>query len=130
MATPSGKVVRQMNKKEMLIEFGSRVKMLRKQKGMTMDELAEKAGYNSRSSISMIEAGKRDVPKSRIIDMANALGVDMYFLIFGDMSDDEPKEVSSELTLSTKEIELIIEYRNMSQKEQDLLLKVLKAKED
>ena len=51
------------------------IKRLREQLGMSQDELAEKTGYTSRSSIAKIEKGLVDLQQSKIISFANALGV-------------------------------------------------------
>ena len=51
------------------------IKNLREELGMSQDELAEKAGYTSRSSIAKIEKGLVDLQQSKIISFANALGV-------------------------------------------------------
>ena len=42
--------------------------------GMSQDELAKKVGYTSRSSITKIESGKVDIPRSKIEEFAKALG--------------------------------------------------------
>lgn len=51
------------------------IKKLREELGMSQDELAEKTGYTSRSSIAKIEKGLVDLQQSKIINFANALGV-------------------------------------------------------
>lgn len=43
--------------------------------GMTQDELAKLSGYADRTSIAKIESGKTDLPQSKILSIANALGV-------------------------------------------------------
>ena len=55
--------------------FGDNVKRVRESRGMSQDELAKKAGYSGRSTISCIETGKRDCPQKQIFAIANALGV-------------------------------------------------------
>lgn len=65
-------------KQEFLIAFGNRVRQLRIEKQMSLDELARKCGYtsdNARSSIQKIEAGKSDIPASKISLIAKALEV-------------------------------------------------------
>ena len=50
------------DKKAFLEQFGNRVKQTRIEKGMTLEELANRIGYtteNARSSVQKIEAGKR-----------------------------------------------------------------------
>lgn len=55
--------------------FGKNVKRIREAKGLSQDELAKRAGYTSRSTISCIESGKRDCSQKQIFLIANALGV-------------------------------------------------------
>lgn len=65
-------------KQEFLIGFGNRIRKLRTNKQLSLDELARKCGYNSenaRSSIQKIEAGKSDIPASKIKLLAQALEV-------------------------------------------------------
>ena len=63
------------NREDYLRNFGERVKQIRTAKGMSQDELAIKSGYTSRSTISKIEHGRADVPRSQIVLIAQALGV-------------------------------------------------------
>lgn len=58
-----------------------RIKKKRIELGMTQDELANKTGFTSRSSISKIESGENDIPQSRIIDFAKALNVSPGYLM-------------------------------------------------
>ena len=50
--------------------FGERVKERRIELGWTQEELAEKMGYKSKSSINKIELGINDVTQSKIIKFA------------------------------------------------------------
>lgn len=63
--------------------LGLRVKQLRKMKGMSMQELAEKAGYDSKSSIFRIENGQNDISHRKLVQLANALGVSVKELVDG-----------------------------------------------
>ena len=62
------------------------IKELRTKNGMSQDELAKKAGYTSRSTISCIESGKRDCTQKQILALANALGVSP-----GELLEDNEK---------------------------------------
>lgn len=53
-----------------------RLKELREQNNLTQDTLAKKSGL-PRSTISMIETGKRNVSISKLIQIANALDRDL-----------------------------------------------------
>lgn len=57
------------------------IKNRRLQLGMSQEELAEKMGYTSRSSIAKIEAGVNDIPQSKIEAFAKALHTTPRFLM-------------------------------------------------
>ena len=69
------------------------IKRLRLEQNMTQDELAQKVGYTSRSSINKIESGKVDLPQSKIVEFASVLGVTPSQLMgwhdVGDETDDD-----------------------------------------
>jgi transcriptional regulator with XRE-family HTH domain len=54
---------------------GQIIKMLREERGMTQEQLAEQMGYSHKSSINKIELGKADLPQSKLIEFARILGV-------------------------------------------------------
>ncbi len=56
-------------------EIGEIIRKLREEKGMSQEDLAEKVGYGSRSSINKIEMGKNDIPRKKIDAFAKALDV-------------------------------------------------------
>ena len=62
------------------VEFGLRLKELRKEKGLSQEELSEASGLH-RTYISDIERGERNVSLKNIEKIAKALGVDMKELI-------------------------------------------------
>lgn len=55
--------------------LGDNVKRIRIEKGLSQDELAQRVGYTSRSTISCIESGKRDCSQRQIVALADALGI-------------------------------------------------------
>lgn len=57
-----------------------RIRMLRKNAGMSQDELAHKCGYSEKSMISRIESGAIDLPFSKVEVFATALNVDAAYL--------------------------------------------------
>lgn len=60
--------------------IGERVKILRTRKNMTQEELAEKLGYKSKSSVAHIENG-RDIPRSMIVKLADILDTSPAYLM-------------------------------------------------
>ena len=75
-----------------LLEFGKRIKERRLFLKMTQDELAQKSGYTSRSSINKIELGLVDPPQSKIIALAQSLGVSPTYLLDGEKNESNNNE--------------------------------------
>lgn len=71
--------------------IGNAIKNRRTELGMTQDELAEKTGYKTRSSINKIEKGFNDLPRNKIEMFARALDVPQSFFLdeSSDMTLDE-----------------------------------------
>lgn len=63
------------------MELYKRIKELREDRHMSQEELALKTGYTSRTSIAKIEAGKIDLPQSKIVLFAKALGTTVSYLM-------------------------------------------------
>ena len=61
-------------------KVGNRIKALRKEKGLSQDDLACDANI-SRSTISMIETARNDITLSKIKKIAKALDVEPYELL-------------------------------------------------
>jgi len=95
--------------------FGGRVKEARRSIGMSQDELAQKLGYESKSSISMIECGKQDLPLSKIYEVAEALGVSVSFLVDGDANRFPPlfKTVPGDLVVKSSDQALVEHYMRL-----------------
>lgn len=64
-----------------LIDIGKRIKQRRLELGMSQEELANKCGYKSRSTINKIELGVNDIPRSKIKAFATALNTSPAYLI-------------------------------------------------
>ena len=88
---------------DFLFELGKRIKALRLKCNFTQEELAQKTGYTSRSSINKIEKGLVDIPQSKISEFASALGVTPTYIIFGDEKLNEETPEEPKLTEGEKE---------------------------
>ena len=71
-------------KLEILVSFGEVVRNARKAKGLSQEELAEKAGLH-RTYIGMIERGEKNLTLSNIFKIAQALETPMSEL-FNNLS--------------------------------------------
>jgi len=59
---------------------------LRKQHGLSQDQLAEKLGYQTGVSVSNIEAGKSPIDVNKLCLLAKILKTDLHALITGEPS--------------------------------------------
>lgn len=71
---------------------GRRIKMLRIKKGYSQTKLAEMVGYKDKTAIAKIEAGKVDLPLSKIMAFSTALSTDMYYLLDNISDMEEPQK--------------------------------------
>ena len=101
------------------IKIGERIKRLRISQKLTQDELAIRSGYTSRSSINKIEKGLVDLPRSKIVDIANALGTTPSYLMGWEDETPAPELNESERAW----IEL---YRKLSPDVRELFFPILK----
>lgn len=69
--------------------IGERVKLARKKKGMTQEELANQLGYKSKSSVTHIENG-RDIPRAMVSQLAKILDVTPSYLM--GWEDEKPTD--------------------------------------
>ena len=69
-----------MAKKKILTVFGDRVRELRKEKGLSQEELSFKADLH-RTYIGMIERAEKNITLINIEKIAKALGVDIKELL-------------------------------------------------
>jgi len=67
------------SKEKILINFGKRVRKFRKEKGLSQEQLAFKAGLH-RTYIGMIERAEKNITLVNIEKIANALEVDIIEL--------------------------------------------------
>jgi len=65
-----------MSKRKILIAFGERVRELRKEKGLSQEELSYKADLH-RTYIGMIERAEKNITLTNIEKIAKALEVDI-----------------------------------------------------
>ena len=84
--------------------IGERIRDRRIELGMTQDELAQKVGYKSRSSVNKIESS-RSLPLSKVQKMADALDTSPSFLMGWDDSQDPQDNVPITEQYDQEEVE-------------------------
>lgn len=85
--------------------IGIRIKQRREELNMTQEELANKLGYKSKSTINKIEAGINDIVQSKVFSFAEALDTTAAHLMGWDIEN-------SDTTQSLSNIENIIPLPN------------------
>ena len=83
------------------MELYKRIRERREELNMSQEELANKLGYKSRSSINKIEMGENDIPQSKIKAFADALQTTPAYL----MGWDEKYNKDGKLAKEVKKIE-------------------------
>lgn len=98
---------------------GENILLMRKQLGLTQEELAKRMGYKSKSTINKIELGINDIPQSKIAQFAEVLCTTPAHL----MGWDEEETNSPEEPKLTEGEKLILEaYRRASNDVKPLLV--------
>lgn len=78
-----------MKDSEILKAFGVRVKTLRKQKGWTQKELAEKISVRF-PQLNKYECGLHAPPFDKLVMLAEALDTTVDYLLTGDLTETRP----------------------------------------
>ncbi|WP_278554722.1 helix-turn-helix domain-containing protein [Parvimonas micra] len=91
--------------------LGDRVKQKREEMGLSQEELADKMGYKSKTSIHKIEQGITDLPLSKVEELAKVLNVTTSYLM-GWENKKEENNIFSQLT--DEELAKLEKFNNMS----------------
>lgn len=68
----------------MLDTVGDRIKQVREKCGLTQDQLCKKANI-SKGFLSDVENGKRNISSQKLLEVANALGASIDYLLKGEV---------------------------------------------
>lgn len=108
---------------------GENILAIRKQLGWTQEELANKMGYKSKSSINKIELGLNDIPQSKIAQFAKVLGVSPARLMGWeeDTSINSKNLPNDEKALTEGEKAMLDLFRRVPEDKQQLVLQMIRA---
>ena len=86
---------------------GERIRMVRNELGWTQDKLASESNM-SKSFISDVERGERDIRSNYLLRLANAMGASLEFLLRGEETPLRREEISvpPELSEAAQQLEL------------------------
>ena len=110
--------------------IGKRIKERRLFLGLSQDELADKLGYKSRSSITNIEKGKTGIPANMIEKFAKALETSASYLL-GWVND--PNEDWRNLSKEANDFKRSMHYlfeAGLNKTQAESLMKFIKLSEE
>jgi y4mF family transcriptional regulator len=90
--------------------IGERIRERRTKLGWTQEQLAQTAGI-SKSFLSELESGKRSVSADKLLDLAQALGVSLDYLMTGQGNEPKHGEVHIPASLAKFAAEAGISFR-------------------
>ena len=96
---------------------GERIKARRKELQMSQRDLAERMGYSNHSTITRIEAGKVDLPQSRIVQFADALGVTPGHLMGWDAEPEDLGAIAAQVLMDPAVLSMMQDYMTLSEKD-------------
>ena len=105
--------------------IGERIRIRRKELGLTQEDLAKKLGNKSRASVCTVEKDKEDLTTTRIRQYADALECTPAYLM-GWEDEDIMEDYFPNENISTEDQALLDQYHNVSPETKaaiDLLLK-------
>lgn len=88
--------------------IGDRIKDIRTKKGMTQDQLCEKA-HVSKGFLSDIENDKRNIGSRKLLEIANALGASVDYLLKGESAEysmNQEVTIPSDLSKAAEDLKL------------------------
>ena len=101
--------------------IGERIKIRRNELKWSQRELSDKMGYSNHSTITKIEAGKVDIPQSRIVQFAEVLGVNIAYLMGWDKDPEETAEFHARVLSDEQLMKTIEEYCSLDSKSQRIV---------
>lgn len=96
---------------------------MRKNLGMTQEDLARMMGYKSKSTINKIELGINDIPQSKIVQFAEVLGTTPADLM--GWNEEEKSSPSDKVELTEGEQMWLELYHRLSDDTRKLLINTM-----
>ena len=114
------------------MEVGERIKLRREALNMTQDELAQKVGYTSRSSVAKVESNANGMVQSKLVAFANALQTTPAYLLGWEDEEPQQKEdaisdIFTRLRKDTKFYEAIEKIYKLNDKQLEAVIVMLSS---
>ena len=94
---------------------GGRIKARRTELKMTQREFAARLGYTDHTTVTRIEAGKIDLPQSRIVKIAEVLGVTPAYLMGWEQDPEDLGELAARILKNKELLSLIRDFQTLDE---------------
>lgn len=104
--------------------IGERIKCRRTELSWTLRELSNRMGYSDHSTIAKIEAGKVDIPQSRVVQFSEVLGVSLEYLMGIEENKKnqlETHEHCAKILMDKEFISMFDEFQQLSAKKKKIV---------
>lgn len=98
--------------------IGARIKARRQELKMTQRDLAARMGYKDHTTITRTEAGKVDLPQSRVAQFAEVLGVTPGYLLGWDQEPEDLADVAARVLLDQDLLQMVEQYLQLTEADQ------------
>lgn len=95
------------------MSLADRVRIRREELKLSQEELAQRLGYKSRSSVNKVECG-REISQKVIVRYAEALGVTPAYLMGWDENPEDQAKFEASVLLDEDIMELVHTYMVLS----------------
>jgi transcriptional regulator with XRE-family HTH domain len=93
--------------------IGENIKNARQERGWTQEELAEKMGYKSKSTINKIELGINDIPQSKVLQFARVLHTTPAHLMGLDERPDDFGALAAQVLKDPALLQLVQDFQTL-----------------
>ena len=95
--------------------IGARIKARRKELKMSQREMAAKLGYTDHTTLTRIEAGKVDLPQSRIVKIAKVLGVTPGYIMGWEQEPEDLGALAATVLKDPALLRLVQNFTKLSE---------------
>ena len=107
--------------------IGERIKARREEMGWTLRDLATKMGYSNHSTVARAEAGKIDLPQSRIVQFANVLGVTPGYLMGWQENPEAAGKLAADVLKDPELLQLAQDFQQLDAADRGTVLALVSS---
>ena len=94
---------------------GGRIKARRQALGLSQREMAARLGYTDHTALTRIEGDKIDLPQSRIVKIAEVLGVTPAYLMGWDQAPEDLGALAATVLKDPQLLALVKDYSTLDE---------------